>query len=70
MLEVTFTDSKAFPLEGGVFDFELSIKHHQANGQYTSDSSGKIMQRVTFKRCEGGLLADNFTHLSENGRET
>ncbi len=30
MLEVTFTDSKAFPLEGGVFDFELSIKHHQA----------------------------------------
>ncbi|WP_183134119.1 hypothetical protein [Pseudomonas savastanoi] len=70
MLEVTFTDSKAFPLEGGVFDFELSIKHHQANGQYTSDSSGKIIQRVTFKRCEGGLLADNFTHLSENGRET
>ncbi|RMR06067.1 hypothetical protein [Pseudomonas syringae group genomosp. 3] len=70
MLEVTFTDSKAFPLEGGVFDFELNIKHHEANGQYTSDSSGKIMHRVTFKRCEGGLLADNFTHLSENGRET
>ncbi|GKQ47184.1 hypothetical protein PSTH2693_18530 [Pseudomonas syringae pv. theae] len=41
MLEVTFTDSKAFPLEGGVFDFELDIKHHQDNGRYISDSSGK-----------------------------
>ncbi|AKT32019.1 hypothetical protein RYA05_32460 [Pseudomonas syringae pv. actinidiae] len=70
MLEVTFTDSKAFPLEGGVFDFELDIKHHQDNGRYISDSSGKIMHRVAFKRCEGGWLANNFTHLSDNGRET
>ncbi|EPM59992.1 hypothetical protein A262_08669 [Pseudomonas syringae pv. actinidiae ICMP 19073] len=70
MLEVTFTDSKAFPLEGGVFDFKLDIKHHQDNGRYISDSSGKIMHRVAFKRCEGGWLANNFTHLSDNGRET
>ncbi|MFH7407715.1 hypothetical protein RA261_28820, partial [Pseudomonas syringae pv. tagetis] len=32
--------------------------------------SGKIMHRVTYKRCEAALIADNFTHLSENGRET
>ncbi|MGN2438165.1 hypothetical protein [Pseudomonas syringae] len=69
MLEVTFTDSKAFPLEGGVLDFFLGVEN-DAGVTYTSDSSGKIMQLITFGRCEGGKLAGNFTYYSENGRET
>ncbi|EPN45347.1 hypothetical protein A244_25596 [Pseudomonas syringae pv. actinidiae ICMP 18807] len=69
MLEVTFTDSKAFPLEGGVLDFFLGVEN-DAGVTYTSDSSGKIMQLITFGRCEGGNLAGNFTYYSENGRET
>lgn len=69
MLEATFTDSKAFPLEGGVLDFFLGVES-DAGVTYTSDSSGKIMQLITFGRCEGGKLADNFTHYSENGSET
>ncbi|MFA0995721.1 MULTISPECIES: hypothetical protein [Pseudomonas syringae group] len=69
MLEVTFTDSKAFPLEGGVLDFFLGVEN-DAGVTYTSDSSGKIMQLITFGRCDGGKLAGNFTYYSENGRET
>ncbi|MCI3946802.1 hypothetical protein K0038_03876 [Pseudomonas syringae] len=69
MLDATFTDSKAFPLEGGVLDFLLGVENDVAV-TYTSDSAGKIMQVITFDRCEGGRLADNFTYYSENGRET
>ncbi|KPB54450.1 Uncharacterized protein AC511_3160 [Pseudomonas coronafaciens pv. oryzae] len=69
MLEATFTDSKAFPLEGGVMGFFLEVEN-DGDMTYTSDSSGKIMQLIKFGRCEGGKLADNFTYYSENGRET
>ncbi|KPW37525.1 hypothetical protein ALP45_02966 [Pseudomonas coronafaciens pv. atropurpurea] len=69
MLESTFTDSKAFPLEGGVMGFFLEVEN-DGDMTYTSDSSGKIMQLIKFGQCEGGTLADNFTYYSENGRET
>ncbi|SDW28403.1 hypothetical protein SAMN05444064_10294 [Pseudomonas syringae] len=69
MLEATFTDSTGIALEGGVLDFHLSIREGGEGEQYISDSSGKIMQLLTFKGCEGGQLADNFVHYS-NGKNT
>nr|WP_260409540.1 hypothetical protein [Pseudomonas cichorii] len=66
LLEATFTDSKAYPLAGGVMDFRL--EPHEGDTEihkvFTSDSRGKISRFIEFGRCEGGKLAGTFVHES------
>ena len=71
LLEGTFTDSKAYPLEGGVMYFRLEPHHgyKEIEEEFTSDASGKISKLIEFSPCEGGKYADNFVH-KHNGRNT
>ncbi|GAB7531675.1 hypothetical protein PS3A_40890 [Pseudomonas sp. 3A(2025)] len=71
LLEVSFTDSKAHPLEGGVvaFYFKPNSKVGGKTTGYTSDSSGKISELIKFSGCEGGFYAEPFIHVN-NGRNT
>ncbi|MCV4281248.1 hypothetical protein [Pseudomonas capsici] len=71
LLEGTFTDSKAYPLEGGVMGFRLEPHHgyKKIEEEFTSDASGKISKLIEFSPCEGGRYADNFVH-KHNGRNT
>ncbi|GFM79816.1 hypothetical protein PSCICN_05080 [Pseudomonas cichorii] len=66
LLEATFTDSKAYPLAGGVMDFRLEPHEGYAeiNKVLTSDSRGQISMFIEFGRCEGGDLAGDFVHRS------
>ncbi|MFJ4142390.1 hypothetical protein [Pseudomonas sp. NPDC089734] len=73
LLEAWFTDSKAFPLEGGVMRFEL--EPHQGEKEITktwiSDSAGKISELIEFNRCDGGKYAKNFVHKNHvKGKNT
>lgn len=71
MLEVSFTDSTRHPLEGGVVDFTFNPNDDivPKTTSYTSDSSGKVLERITFSGCEGGKYAESFIHVN-NGRNT
>ncbi|RMQ49847.1 hypothetical protein ALQ04_01304 [Pseudomonas cichorii] len=73
LLEAWFTDSKAFPLEGGVIEFELDFKNgkKKLSKSYISDIAGKVSELVEFNRCEGGKYAGNFVHKNDvKGRNT
>ncbi|MBX8491685.1 hypothetical protein K5D56_19125 [Pseudomonas cichorii] len=71
LLEGTFTDSKAYPLEGGVMYFELEPHRGMKKipKTFTSDAMGKISELFEFDRCESGNYAGNFVH-KHNGRNT
>ncbi|MBX8529712.1 hypothetical protein K5D32_08580 [Pseudomonas cichorii] len=71
LLEGTFTDSKAYPLEGGVMNFELEPHEglESIPKSFTSDAEGRISELIEFDRCESGNYADNFVH-KHNGRNT
>lgn len=71
LLEVTFTDSKGHPLEGGVVNFALKLPERPDSIIKTlvSDASGKASELLRFEACTGGNAADYFTHRS-NGRNT
>lgn len=71
LLEVTFTDSKAYPLAGGVMNFRLKPHdgYKEIHEVFTSDSRGRISRFIEFGRCEGGELAGSFVHPS-TGRNT
>ncbi|XYQ83004.1 fibronectin type III domain-containing protein [Pseudomonas syringae] len=66
-LEATFTDSKAYPLEGGQLDFLLATGAGQGISKlFSSDKDGKISQLIEFKRCEGGMPAkDIYEHTGK-----
>lgn len=71
LLEGTFTDSKAYPLEGGVMGFELEPHDgmKKITRSFTSDAEGRISELFEFDRCESGKYAGNFVH-KHNGRNT
>lgn len=71
LLEVTFTDSKGHPLEGGVVNFSLNLPERRDSMVkiLTSDASGKVSELLEFDTCTGGNAANYFTHRS-NGRNT
>lgn len=71
LLEVEFTDSKAYPLEGGVAYFELRLQDPERSITKTlvSDASGKAQELLQFGTCEGGKAAEYFVHR-HNGRNT
>jgi hypothetical protein len=71
LLEVEFTDSKAYPLEGGVAYFELRHQDPERSISRTlvSDASGKAQELLQFGTCEGGRAAEYFVHR-HNGRNT
>lgn len=71
LLEVTFTDSKGQPLEGGVVTFLLKLPERPDDIVKTlvSDASGKASELLKFEPCTGGDPANYFTHRS-NGRNT
>jgi hypothetical protein len=70
-LENDFTDSKAYPLEGGVAYFELRHQDPERSISRTlvSDASGKAQELLQFGTCEGGRAAEYFVHR-HNGRNT
>ncbi|WP_236709464.1 fibronectin type III domain-containing protein [Pseudomonas sp. Leaf127] len=71
LLEVSFTDSKGHPLEGGVvaFSFRPNAEVNTDTTLYSSDRHGKIAALIKFNRCEGGEYAEPFVHIN-NGRNT
>lgn len=71
LLEVSFTDSKKHPLEGGVvaFTFNPNGSVKPTTTPYTSGSDGKISELIKFSGCEGGSYAQPFVHV-KNGRNT
>ncbi|MBD8814977.1 hypothetical protein IFR09_27825, partial [Pseudomonas syringae] len=71
LLEVSFTDSKKHPLEGGVvaFTFNPNGSVKPTTTPYTSGSDGKISKLIKFSGCEGGRYAEPFVHV-KNGRNT
>jgi hypothetical protein len=62
LLDVTFTDSKGYPLQGGVVDFELELTDPKRYLYKTlvSDSSGKAQELLQIGACEGGTYAGTF----------
>ncbi|MFJ4142388.1 hypothetical protein [Pseudomonas sp. NPDC089734] len=68
LLEAWFTDSKAFPLEGGVMRFELRPNEGEKKiiKTFMSDMAGSISEVITFNRCEGGSYAGNFIHKDKS----
>lgn len=62
LLDVTFTDSKGYPLQGGVVDFELELTDPKRYLYKTlvSDSSGKAQELLQIGTCEGGTYAGTF----------
>lgn len=66
-LEATFTDSKAYPLEGGQLFFSLDTGAGQGIDEiFSSDKDGKISQLIEFRLCEGGALAkDIYEHTGK-----
>lgn len=71
LLEVTFTDSKGHPLEGGIVEFSLKLPERNDATVKTlvSDASGRAIELLKFEACTGGKAAQYFTHRS-NGRNT
>ncbi|MBD8814979.1 hypothetical protein IFR09_27835, partial [Pseudomonas syringae] len=71
LLEVSFTDSKKHPLEGGVvaFTFKPSGVADRKTTVYTSGSDGKVVELIKFSGCKGGFYAKPFIHVN-NGRNT
>ncbi|MEE5067993.1 hypothetical protein V2J74_14890 [Pseudomonas alliivorans] len=70
-LEATFTDSKAYPLEGGQLKFSLTTGTKQnIEKVFISDSEGKISQLIEFRRCEGGWPADDIYEFTDKTRLT
>lgn len=71
LLDVRFTDSKGYPLEGGVAYFELKFQRpkNEIYRVITSDSSGGAKEMLDIGTCIGGDPAGYFTHR-QNGRNT
>ncbi|MEE4684556.1 hypothetical protein V2K59_06855 [Pseudomonas alliivorans] len=70
-LEATFTDSKAYPLEGGQLKFSLTTGTKQnIEKVFISDREGKISQLIEFRRCEGGWPADDIYEFTDKTRYT
>ncbi|MEE5098476.1 hypothetical protein V2J88_03275 [Pseudomonas alliivorans] len=70
-LEASFTDSKAYPLEGGQLDFSLTTgTGEEVRDVFSSDKNGKISELIEFKRCEGGRLADSIYENVDKTRLT
>ena len=72
LLDIRFTDSKGYPLEGGVayFEMELStLKKNPLKKKMTSDASGSVKEMINLGTCQGGDAAGYFTHR-QNGRNT
>ncbi len=70
-LEASFTDSKAYPLEGGLLGFVLTTGSGEVVPRvFESDKHGRIATLIEFKRCEGGWLADDVYENVEKARHT
>lgn len=71
MLDVTFTDNKGHPLEGGVvaFTFLPNVELKETTEFYLSDRDGKVKELIRFNACEGGVYAEPFVHVN-GGRNT
>ncbi|WP_122436580.1 fibronectin type III domain-containing protein [Pseudomonas viridiflava] len=70
-LEATFTDSKAYPLEGGLLDLSLATDIGEGAGKtFSSDKNGKISQLIELGRCEGGWLAKDIYEQTGKTRLT
>ncbi len=70
-LEATFTDSKAYPLEGGLLDLSLATGIGEGAGKtFSSDKNGKISQLIELGRCEGGWLAKDIYEQTGKTRLT
>ncbi|CAM3411418.1 hypothetical protein PSFL111601_23325 [Pseudomonas floridensis] len=70
-LEAQFTDSKAYPLEGGLLYFSLTTgTEEEINKAIPSDKDGKISRLFEFERCEGGWMADNIYENVDKNRLT
>ncbi|MBC3955013.1 hypothetical protein [Pseudomonas triticifolii] len=70
-LEANFTDSKAYPLEGGQLFFSLTTgAGEEVKKTFLSDENGKISELIEFKRCEGGWLADSIYENVDKKRLT
>lgn len=71
LLEISFTDSKGTPLEGGVANFVLNIPTlpDPLLRRVTSNSSGTYEELLEVGTCTGGKAASNFVHKN-NGRNT
>ncbi|ODJ90984.1 hypothetical protein BB779_10465 [Pseudomonas viridiflava] len=71
MLEASFTDSKAYPLEGGQLFFSLNTgTGEEVKERFLSDSNGRISELIEFKRCEGDWLADSIYENVDKTRLT
>ena len=70
-LEATFTDSKAYPLEGGQLRFSLTTgTKEEIHEIFTSDKEGKISRLIEFNRCEGGWPANDIYEFTDKTRFT
>jgi hypothetical protein len=71
LLDVRFTDSKGYPLEGGVAYFELELPTFKniLKKKVTSDATGSFKEMIDLGTCQGGKAAGYFTHR-QNGRNT
>ncbi|WP_122689315.1 hypothetical protein [Pseudomonas viridiflava] len=70
-LEAMFTDSKAYPLEGGQLKFSLTTGTKQKIDKvFISDKKGRISQLIEFNRCEGGWPANDIYEFTDKTRFT
>jgi hypothetical protein len=72
LLDIRFTDSKGYPLEGGVAYFEMklsTLNQTPVKKKMTSDASGSVQEMLNLGTCQGGKAAGYFTHR-QNGRNT